>query len=200
MPSLMYDNIPFPESDMAPVANKALGRFFTAWGQVEVVYGMMFRDLCSMDSDIGGIVFEKIGVREQLDILDEIAELVEDNELRAKMASCLKAVREISVARNKIAHSRWGLIGGEPARFWVGITRMQSRAIAHEESRGVTWRARFIFTVPEIRELTQRCADRRDELIELLWSFHKKQAEPDHEDAFRRWAPPDRRHRALREQ
>ena len=49
MPTLIYDNLPFNETDLtSPDSNMALGRFFTAWGQVEVVYGMIFRELLQL--------------------------------------------------------------------------------------------------------------------------------------------------------
>jgi len=200
MPGLSYDNIPFPDSDMAPGPNKALGRFFTAWGQVEVVYGMIFRDLCGMDRDMGQIVFEKIGVREQLDILDDMTELIADDHLRTALETALQAIRAISVARNKIAHSRWGLIDGEPARFWVGMTNAQSTAIWRNEGRGPTWREKFIFTVPQIQALTESCVTQRDVLHTVLGTLTRIEFEQERQAGVRSRAARGRRHPALREQ
>lgn len=199
MPSLIYDNLPFPETDLSSTPNnRALGRFFTAWGQVEVVYGMIFRELCNLAHDIGAIVFEKIGVREQLDILDDMIELIDDNDLRGGLAVSLIAVRKISVSRNKIAHSRWGTIDGQSARFWVGITTAQASDIAGEQRKGPTWRNKFIFTVDQINALTNECVAERDNLTQRLHALHEKRIQQALEGGAHLAALPGHRHPALR--
>ena len=58
---------------------------------------------------MGTIVFEKIGVREQLDILDDMVELIADNDLRGAIFVSLVTVRQISVARKQDCSFPMGL-------------------------------------------------------------------------------------------
>lgn len=200
MPVLVYDNLPFPASDLDDDnQNRALGRFFTAWGQVEVTYGFIFRELCGLSASVATTMFEKIRVRDQLDILDDIVEMIADDSFRQVLADTLAAVRNLSVARNKLAHSRWGFIDNESARFWVGMTAEQAQAIAFGDQKGAALRERFIFTVAEIDTLTNACLTQRDALIRAQATLLEMSVQRQGQDGAHLLDRLGHRHPALRE-
>jgi len=168
MVSIVYDNLPFPESDLASdEQNRELGRFFTAWGQIEVAYGFIFRELTQIDRDIGSIIFEKIGVKEQLEVLDELADLIAKPEAQKQLLLGISSARALSAFRNKLAHSRWGAFDGEPARFWMGLTEAHVQEIQNGTDKGKSHRAKFIMTLSDIKRLVKEAISARDILLKL---------------------------------
>ena len=169
MASIIYNNIPFDPSDLrSHGTNFALGRFMTAWSQTESLCGFLFRELSQIRHEIANIVFDRIGTREQIEILAELAALIPDNGRSSRAAAALKEVEYISKARNKIVHAGWGQFNGEPARFWHGVTRGHFNEISQESTKGKADRVRFIFTISDIDALTDRCVAVREHLETLL--------------------------------
>ncbi|RWP46724.1 hypothetical protein [Mesorhizobium sp.] len=183
MASIIYNNIPFDEGDLKNTeTNFALGQFMTAWSQVESLCGFLFRELSQIRYEIANTIFDRIGAREQIEILAELIELITATEQRASAATAIKEVEEIAKARNKIVHAGWGLLGGEPARFWHGITSARFREITSDTPKGKADRVRFIYTLSDIVQLTDRCVIVRQTMESILHAItleriHARRAE-----------------------
>lgn len=178
MASIIYNNIPFPENALTDQnSNFILGQFMTAWSQVESLCGFLFRELSEIDPNKATIIFDRIGTREQTDIVKELLETSDD---LSEHAALLDRAQTISVARNKIVHAGWGLIDGEPARFWHGITSKNFEDIVGETPKGLSARQRFIFSLGEISALTTECTSLRDDLQNALHQAFQKKRERGH--------------------
>ncbi|TPN60017.1 hypothetical protein FJ981_00325 [Mesorhizobium sp. B1-1-4] len=176
MAGIMYNNIPFDENDLSnPDTNFALGQFMTAWSQVESLCGFLFRNLSQIGYEIGNIIFDRVGAREQIEILTELIHLMPNAEQRESASKAMKEVESLSRARNKIVHAGWGLFNGEPARFWHGITNAHFDGIATDTAQGKADRERFIFTLPDIATLTGRSVSVRQTLESILQELKEKQ-------------------------
>lgn len=169
MASIIYNNIPFDPAELSnPDTNFVLGQFMTAWSQTESLCGFLFRELSQISYEIANTIFDRIGTREQIEILAELVDLIPDGDRNSRAAVALKEVEDISKARNKIVHAGWGLFNGEPARFWHGITSARFSEICQESPKGKADRARFIFTITDIATLTKRSVTVREQLETLL--------------------------------
>lgn len=183
MASIIYNNIPFDENELRDHAtNFALGQFMTAWSQAESLCGFLFRVLSQISYEIANTIFDRVGTREQIEIVAELIESMPDPDRRARGVAALKEVEDISKARNKIVHAGWGLFNGEPARFWHGITSARFEEIRGETPKGKSDRERFIFTISDISNLTQRSVSAREQLETLLHEitleqFHARRAQ-----------------------
>lgn len=175
MPGILYNNIPFDEADLTSQdSNFALGQFMTAWSQVESLCGFLFRDLSNVGYEIGTIIFDRVGVREQIEILAELAALMPNAEQRESALVAMKEVEFLSKARNKIVHAGWGLFNGERARFWHGITNAHFDGISADTAKGKADRGRFIFTLSDIATLTGRSISVRQTLEAILQEVEKE--------------------------
>ncbi|MGJ8570632.1 MAG: hypothetical protein ACSHXI_08030 [Hoeflea sp.] len=169
MANIIYNNIPFDENELSHHGtNFTLGQFMTAWSQVESLCGFLFRELSKIEYEIANVIFDRVGVREQIEIITELAESITDPRLRTEAAISLKEVEAISIARNKIVHAGWGLFNEEQARFWHGITSARFDQIARETEKGKADRVRFIFTLTDITHLTERSLGVRQRLESVL--------------------------------
>lgn len=169
MASIIYNNIPFNPDDLSNIENNfALGQFLTAWSQTESICGFLFRELSQISYAIANTIFDRIGVREQIEILTELVATIPDAERNERALMALKEVEELSKVRNKIVHAGWGQFNGEAARFWHGITSSRLSEISQESPKGKADRIRFIFTISEIAALTTRNANVRSKLEILL--------------------------------
>lgn len=136
MAAIVLNNVPFPASDLEDEApNLALGRFMTAWSQVEVVCNHLFRHLAGLDSDVATIVFDNVGTKEQLAMLSELCESLPDATQRQEVSTSLKSAQEFGVKRNKLVHASWGYLNGELARFWSGLTSAHLKEIQSDSQR-----------------------------------------------------------------
>jgi len=154
----------------------------TAWSQTESLCGFLFRELSQISYEIANTIFDRIGTREQIEILTEFVDLIPDPERKGRGTSALKEVEDISKARNKIVHAGWGLFNGEHARFWHGITSARFSEICQESPRGKADRTRFIFTISDIAALIARSVAVREQLETLLHEigrerFHARRAQ-----------------------
>jgi len=164
MAGIILNNIPFDPNNLADdERNAALGRFMTAWSEVEVVCGFLFRGFANLEADIGGAIFDRVGVREQIDILGALVEL-SDDPAAAALPGLLDEANNLSKARNKLVHASWGLFNGQPARFWQGLTSSHLSRISEETAKGKSERVKFIFTLSDLGDLTRRCTAVRSKL------------------------------------
>lgn len=169
MPSIIYNNLPFDEADLTNSdTNFTLGQFMTAWSQVESLCGFLFRELSQIRYEVANIIFDRVGVREQIEILAELVVNIEDTSRMEIASAAVKEVEALSKARNKIVHAGWGLYNMEPARFWHGITRQRFSEIGSNTPRGKADRERFIFTLSDIVAATERCVTVRETLEQIL--------------------------------
>jgi hypothetical protein len=173
MASIILNNLPFDQSDLDdPVRNIALGRFMTAWSQAEVVWGFLFRKFLDLDYEVSSIVFDNIGVKEQLEIVSCLAEFLKNDHEVALLKMVTDEVKSISVMRNKIVHSSWGLFDGEPARFWRNLTSANFEEVQSGSQRGKSYLGSRIFTVTSLNLLTERTVKAREALEEALETIH----------------------------
>lgn len=193
MASIIYNNIPFDPNDLSDhEPNFVLGQFMTAWSQVESLCGFLFRDLSEIRFEIATIIFDRVGTREQTEIVTELIDMIEDGQLRDMARKALVEVEALSKARNKIVHAGWGLYAGERARFWHGISTSRLIEIGRDTDRGRADRARFIFTLNDIRALTTRCVATRDAMQEVLAATLQEKWQRQRASDARRWQPhPD---------
>lgn len=165
MVSVHLNNLPFDEGEVTDqTRNFALGQFMTAWSQVECIYGFLFRELSQINPEIAIIIFDRVGVKEQLEIVTELAERISSEDFRSRATKALSEVQNISKARNKIVHANWGLLNGEPARFWQGLSTARLQALRDDTPRAKSDRQNYVFTLPNLRDLTERCLKLRAEL------------------------------------
>lgn len=165
MPNIVLDNLPFPQEDMDDERrNVCLGRFMTAWAQVEVVCSFLFRELTGARSENALIIFDRITTNEQIKIVRELANQIADETVRTALVDEMKNVENESEKRNKIVHARWGAFDGEPARFWNGMTRENINDIVNEMGKAISLRSKNIHTIEDIDTLTASLLVRRDNL------------------------------------
>jgi hypothetical protein len=178
MARIVSNNAPFPEDDLTdPERNFALGQFMTAWSQVESMYGFLFRELAEIPSDSSSIIFDRVGVREQLEIVQALSDAKLDGDDKTKAETILDQVEKISVLRNKIVHAGWGKINGESARFWNGLTGRNLEEIAGDTQKGLSLRERYIHTISHMTNLTARCTGLRDQLYPIVQRASSRSAE-----------------------
>lgn len=176
MVSIFYNNIPFEEEDLTGNDhNFVLGRFMTAWSQVESLCGFLFRELAGLDHNIGPIIFDRVGTREQIEI---VGALLENSDELAEHALLLEKAQKISVSRNKIVHAGWGKLDGEPARFWHGITTKHwDSMVGDDDGKARATITKYIFTTTDMARLTEECVSLRDELSAVLKQASQKKHE-----------------------
>lgn len=151
MASLVYNNLPFDQNDYNDVdRNVILGRFMTAWGQVEATCGFLFREILDLDYSQSFFVFETITTQHQLEIMKGLLEDNLETPHYEKLRDIVARVGLVSAKRNKIIHAGWGQYNGEVARFYRGITRKQSDEICSETQRGKNLKTTHIHTLTEI--------------------------------------------------
>ncbi|PZO00718.1 MAG: hypothetical protein DCF29_16545 [Alphaproteobacteria bacterium] len=153
MPSILLNNIPFDDSDLEDERNVVLGKFMTVWSQVETLCAFHFRKLAQAQEGLAQIIFDHVGMREQIDILSDLAETLPQEDDRDRMLRLMKDVDGLSVKRNKIVHASWGLFDHEPARFWRSLTAQNLNEIMEQTQKGKSLRTSRIFTTTDLRGL-----------------------------------------------
>ena len=126
----------------------------TVWSQIQGICGFLFKEFTGIPPETAQIIFDRIGTKEQIEILDAIFATFQDENERASGERLMRQVEAISVRRNKIVHSGWGLYNGEVARFWHGLTSAHFDEIMRETPKGKSQRERFIFTLTDLNRLT----------------------------------------------
>jgi hypothetical protein len=169
MPSIILNNLPFPESDLSDeMPNLALGRFMTIWGQIEVVCNFLFRRITDLESDVSTIVFDNVGTKEQIEMLVSLCDFLPRPEQKDHVIKLLERTREFGIKRNKIVHASWGLLDGEPARFWSGMTSAHFDEIRRQTQKGKSQVQKFVFSAGTLEALTAEMVALRQELETAL--------------------------------
>lgn len=106
--------------------------------------------------------------RDQLNILKRLVDFLPIEDDKILLASILREIDEISVKRNKIVHSLWGTFNGEPARYHRDLTFSKIEEIMYETDKGKSLRGSSIFTVADLKQLTEQTVRLRDALIQAL--------------------------------
>lgn len=171
MANIILNNLPFDDSDLQDdTRNVSLGRFMTAWSQAEVVWGFIFRKFLDLHVEVGMVVFDAIGVKEQLEIVSTLGDFLKTPSERDALAKATQDLKSLSLKRNKIVHSSWGLYDGEAARYWRGLTHIHLSEIMNESPKGKSLRTERIFTVTDLANLTAYVVQTRKELEHILKS------------------------------
>lgn len=166
MASIVYNNLPFEENMIAGEAhNFALGRFITAWSQVEASYCAVARRLTNAEPTLIAALLDKARTREVLEILSIISHDIDDHNIKSELISLVERCQKISVKRNKIIPAGWGQYNGIMARFSHDLTMHDFEEIMLETQKGRGKRETRIFTVPDIETATEQCTNIRDGLL-----------------------------------
>jgi hypothetical protein len=169
MPRIIRNNLPFPESDLSDeMPNLALGRFMTIWGQIEVVCNFLFRRITDLEPDVSTIIFDNVGTKEQIEMLVSLCDFLPIPEQKDRIITLLDRTREFGIKRNKIVHASWGLLDGEPARFWSGMTSAHSDEIRRQTQKGKSLLQKFVFSASTLEALTAEMVSLREELEAAL--------------------------------
>ena len=162
MSSISKGNLPFPSWELTSIeANETLGKFVTAWGQVETVCSFIFNALSEVPATARLTLFGWVQTYEQIQILSALAEETDESALR----DAISEVKDLSEKRNRIIHAEWGTIDGKEARFWRGLTIKALDQIAKETNP--SRRTGSVFTLQEIKAFTENAVSLRDKLIEI---------------------------------
>ena len=178
MAAIIYNNIPFEDVFMDGEAhNLAFGRFFTAWSQVESAYTFAAKTLTSGDPAVIDLLVDKARTTDILEIVNALAERIEDETLRARFAAAMTDAKTLSTKRNKVAHGGWGYFNNELARYSHELTGDDFNEIMRETQVGNNKRRTRIFTANDIDALATECVRVRDELVGLLPTLPDKRGE-----------------------
>lgn len=175
--AVVLDMWPFPTDHLHGEShNLTLGRFMTAWSQIEIVCRALFQAAIHVDDDQANIIFDNVSAKDQIIILRNMVSYLtsHDGDDGEKLARLLDEVKVLSTTRNRIIHARWGSLHGEIARFWFGITADQVSLMVIEGEGAASCRTK-IFTVPEITAATERCAQVGEGLSQQLSNVIRQQ-------------------------
>jgi hypothetical protein len=169
----IFRAMPPRDEDLADdVSNVALGRFMTAWAQVEIVITYLFKRIADISNTKASAIFDNIGTKEQIEILVAMSEEIEDDKLQEKIIDLLQGAKSLSSNRHKIVHASWEIFKSEPARIWFGVTKSQFDEMLEGTQKGKSFREKFVFTVEDMEALIQEAIMIRDELASIqrgLW-------------------------------
>jgi len=169
MANIFHNNIPDPQSDLNnEKANVALGRFMTAWSQIEGMCGFLFCEIAQLDPKATRIIFDRIGSREQISILRALVDGIVIADERDRIADLMDRVEKLSEKRNKIAHGSWGTYNGESTRFWQGMTSSNFEDVVMETPKGQSLRVKNLHTITDLEALIGACVVLRDTLYSEL--------------------------------
>ena len=172
MASLIFNNLGF---DFRPhgleAANTALGAYMAAWSELENACSFAFADLAGLNSSVSTIIFDRVGTREQIEILVALIEASDavDDPTKGRVAEFQKA----SVQRNKIVHAAWGLYNDQIARFWNGITSANTDDLVNETPKGKSLREKNIHNLADLERERARCVDLQ-EVAETIVKTHSQ--------------------------
>lgn len=96
----------------------AFGEVISAWGEIEVIMGFLFRHLTDLRYDIGSIIFSNLSAQQQREMLERIGGKVLPDTEQSELSSLLSRVKKKATIRNHIVHGTWGTKGTEYHRFY----------------------------------------------------------------------------------
>lgn len=197
MAGIVLNNLPFDEADLAdPMRHIALGRFMTAWSQVEVVWSFLFRKFLDLSPQIALVVSDKVKINTQLAIVRELIEYLPQEDDRSALGTAISTLEKIASKRNKIVHSSWGLLNGEAARYDHALSSDKMEEVMNETPKGNSIRANHIFTIRDLEEITSATVSLRDNLENALHTIRPEPGPWGREQAERQ-AQRDERRRIL---
>lgn len=174
----IFRAMPPRDEDLADdVSNVALGRFMTAWAQVEIVITYLFKRIADISIAKASAIFDNIGTKEQIEILEAMSDEIEDEKLQGKVRDLLQAAKSLSSNRHKIVHASWEIFQSEPARIWFGVTCNQLDEMLEGTQKGKSFREKFVFTAQDIEALTKEATMIRDELASIQRGIWLKRME-----------------------
>jgi len=146
--------------------NRSLGAYMTAFSELETAVYLAFSRMAGLEPEASRIIFDKIGNREQIEIVSELALI--DKRLTSDFTNLKKMLSECSSRRNKIVHGSWWLIDGVPARVWNGVSTKDRENISGPSDKAVSNRKRFAFTLEQIEAASGECKDLSNEVLKIV--------------------------------
>jgi len=158
MASIVHNNhfVGFAEEDNRE-RDLVLGSYMSAVSNLETVVRLTFRKLSGIDGDKSNIIFDRIGAKEQNEIIGEF--IASDKSISEEFSGIAKNLDLCAKHRNEIVHATWGVIDGLVARFWSGLTEEHFEHIVAETDKGNSLRGRHIFTLEQIGKAKAECDD-----------------------------------------
>jgi hypothetical protein len=169
----IFRAMPPRDEDLADdEANVALGRFMTAWAQVEIVCTYLFKTMADISNTKASAIFDHIGTKEQIEILEALADELTDIQMQTQLIELVEIARLLSSNRHKIVHASWEIFQSESARIWFGVTSAQLHEMLDGSQKGKSYRQKYVFTVDDLNALTSEATKARDGLAAIdraLW-------------------------------
>lgn len=151
-------------------AHLALGKFLSAWGDVENVVAVLFRDFGVPDRGIASVIFRHMTTRSQIEtVRDLLLDQAPPGQSKV-MVKLLERTVAASGRRNSIIHAHWSLLTPPPILYRVsqsvtegGIGVIMAGIKGRHEAQG--YRAKNAFSVAEITKETAALRRLRAELL-----------------------------------
>lgn len=166
--------------------NLAIGRFLTAWGEVEGAYMAAFINLSGLKLNHLSFYLDRVRTREMLDLTLDLCAQYEDRRIAEAITPLIERASALSAKRNQIVHAGWGMLDGEPALFYHQLTQQNLLEIMQGTQRGLAKHRRLIFTVAEINEASAEAISIRDGLMPLVQQLMQISARQQNECAILR--------------
>lgn len=181
----VLDNIPFDLEELeASVPNEVLGRFVTAWSEIEVVCNHLFRRMAGLDTHLATIIFCHVQTRDIIRICSALAQGLEQDLHRTRAVELFREVRRASEVRNAVFHARWGKSNGAAARF-AFQTDYSPLEETIDTQKARAKQEKGVLTVAEIAEKTTEFVSLRDRLRDFLMELVSGRARSRQEQANR---------------
>jgi hypothetical protein len=159
-----------PDDKLWTEAHLALGRFLSAWGDVENLIAVLFRELGVHDRGVASIIFAHMSTRSQIEAVRDLLLDRTDADRMLPLVKLVERVLSASGRRNAIVHAHWSVLTPPPVLYRVSQSVTDSKirtVIAGIKGRheAQSYRAKNAFTVKEIIRETAALRRLRAELL-----------------------------------